>query len=73
MSKEMKELFPIDEELLKKLPNSWRDKALKEGKKEATKNIAKEMLSEGLPIEMIARVTKLDRLEIEALEKEFKD
>ncbi len=69
----MKELFPIDEELLKKLPNSWRDKALKEGKKEATKNIAKEMLSEGLPIEMIARVTKLDRLEIEALEKEFKD
>ena len=44
-----------------KLPNSWEEK----GKKE----VVLEMLKEGASIEFIAKVTKLNHLEIERLKK----
>lgn len=68
---EIKQLDQQEAERIFELPNSWRDKGRKEGRqeglKEGKKQIAVEMLKEGLPIELIVKVTKLDRKEIEDL------
>src|SRR5690625_2138344 len=58
----MKEICQLDNaHEFTKLPNSWEEK----GKKE----VVLEMLKEGASIEFIAKVTKLNHLEIERLKK----
>jgi hypothetical protein len=47
------------------LRNSWRDK----GRQEEKRKIAIELLKEGLPTELVTKVTKLDRNEVEKLVK----
>ncbi|WP_407272729.1 Rpn family recombination-promoting nuclease/putative transposase [Radiobacillus sp. PE A8.2] len=77
LMKEIKELGPQEAEPILKLPNSWRDKGLREGREqgreegnqEATRNIAIEMLKQGLSEDVISKVTKLDSNEIRQLKK----
>ncbi|WP_407272722.1 hypothetical protein [Radiobacillus sp. PE A8.2] len=77
LMKEIKELGPQEAEPILKLPNSWRDKGLREGREqgreegnqEATRNIAIEMLKQGLSEELISKVTKLDLNDICQLKK----
>ena len=52
-----------------KLPNSWVEKGKKEGELDGKREIAINMLKEGLSIELIVRVTNLDYLEIVELSK----
>ncbi|ASN04219.1 RpnC/YadD family protein [Virgibacillus necropolis] len=62
----MEEIKQVDEsdEILK-LPISWEERA----KEKERRKIASEMLKEGLPIEVIVKVTHLDEEEIEAIKK----
>ena len=46
---------------------TWREKGIAEGIQKEKRQTALEMLREGLTIELIAKVTKLSRNEIEAL------
>lgn len=66
----MEQIKHIDEmdEILK-LPISWEEKGIEKGKEEEKRKIASEMLKEGLPIEVIVKVTHLDKEEIEVLKK----
>lgn len=82
---EIKQLDQQEAEQIFKLPNSWREKGKKEGilegilkgiqegrnegKMEEKKQIALEMLKERLSDELIAKVTKLSRNDIEELKK----
>ena len=66
----MKEISQLDNaHEFTKLPNSWEEKGKKEGREEGKKEVALEMLKEGAPIQFIAKVTKLNHLEIERLKK----
>ncbi|GAB3049819.1 Rpn family recombination-promoting nuclease/putative transposase [Virgibacillus ainsalahensis] len=64
---------------LLELPNSWEEKGIekgkevgkKEGKIDEKRTIAREMLKEGSSIEFIAKVTRLDKVEIENIKKEI--
>lgn len=81
LMEEIKQLDPQEAEQILELPNSWRDKGRqegiqkgiqegrKEGKQEEKRLIAIEMLKEGLPVELVTKVTKLDRIEVENLKK----
>src|SRR5690625_6321669 len=66
----MKEISQLDNaHEFTKLPNSWEEKGKKEGREEGKKEVALEMLKEGASIQFIAKVTKLNHLEIERLKK----
>jgi len=66
----MKEICQLDNaHEFTKLPNSWEEKGKKEGREEGKKEVVLEMLKEGASIEFIAKVTKLNHLEIERLKK----
>ncbi|WP_240468760.1 transposase [Gracilibacillus sp. YIM 98692] len=107
LMKEMHEFKPEELEFINQLPNSWRDKGLKEGrekglkegrkegvkqgikqgkeqgieqgikqgKKEGTQKtqeqIAKQMMREGLSLDMIERVTKVEMDKLESWKKEL--
>ncbi|WP_342746748.1 hypothetical protein [Virgibacillus phasianinus] len=67
----MEEIKRVDEkdEILK-LPISWEEKGIEKGRMDERKKIALDMLREGLPIDVIARITELDTKEIGALKKQ---
>jgi predicted transposase/invertase (TIGR01784 family) len=83
LMKEIKQLDQQESEQIFKLPNSWREKGIAEGIQKGRaegiqkgraegiqkekKQTALEMLREGLSVELIAKVTKLSRNEIEDL------
>lgn len=83
---EIKQLNEEEAEQIIKLPNTWREKGLKEGiqkgiekgiqkgleegRRVEKKQIALEMLREGITVEIIMKVTKLDRQEIEEIENQ---
>lgn len=73
LMEEIKQLDQIESDQIFKLPNSWREKGLKEGliegKMQEKRQVALEMLKEGLKMELIAKITKLDQKEIEELMK----
>ncbi len=50
-----------------KKKDMYKEEGLMEGKKEEQRNIAKNLLQENMPLEMISRATKLSRKEIEKL------
>jgi predicted transposase/invertase (TIGR01784 family) len=64
---EIKQLDQQESEQIFKLPNTWREKGIVEGIQKEKKQTAIEMLKEGLSVELIAKVTKLSRDEIEDL------
>lgn len=69
----MEEIKQVDEaDDILKLPISWEEKGIEKGKKDERRKIALEMLKEDLPIEVIARITHLDKVEVEMLKKENK-
>ena len=68
---EIKQLDNEEAEQIFKLPNSWREKGLKEGKMEEKRQIALEMLKEDLSVELVSKITKLTRDEIEELKKKI--
>lgn len=51
------------EEFVKKLPNSWRDKGLREGKKE----VARKLINKGYNTAEICDITELSENEVEEL------
>ena len=71
----MKEINELEnaEEILK-LPNSWEErgieKGIEKGIEEGIERVALEMIKEGFPIDVIAKVTHLDRQEIESIQKQ---
>lgn len=67
LMEEIKQLNQQESEQIFKLPNSWREKGIAEGIHKEKRQTAIEMLREGLSIELIAKVTKLSRNEIEDL------
>ncbi|WP_075980741.1 RpnC/YadD family protein [Bacillus massilinigeriensis] len=77
LMEEIKQLNPNEAEQIIELPNSWREKGReegriegrKEGKFEAKIEDAREMLKEGLAVDLIAKITKLNLKEIEELKK----
>ena len=83
LMEEIKQLNRVESELILQLPNSWRDKGLKEGREEGIKEgiqkgeieekrkIAFKMLREGLSLELIVKVTELDYSEIEELRNQI--
>jgi len=68
---EIKQMDDSDE--IMHLPISWEEKGKKEGKKEgeieARRKVALEMLKEGFTIDVIEKVTLVDREEIAKLKK----
>ena len=71
LMEEIKQLDNEEAEQIFKLPNSWREKGLKEGKMEEKRQIALEMLKEDLSVELVSKITKLTRDEIEELKKKI--
>jgi predicted transposase YdaD len=75
LMEEIKQLDNEETEQIFKLPNSWREKGLKEGKiegkMEEKRQIALEMLKEDLSVELVSKITKLTRDEIEELKKKI--
>lgn len=77
LMEEIKQLNRDESEQILKLPNSWIEKGIKQGRQEGMqvgkaeerKIIARQMLKEGLSIELIAKVTNLDKAEIEEISK----
>jgi predicted transposase YdaD len=77
LMKEIKQLDPQESEPIFKLPNSWREKGreegiqrgIAEGIQKEKRQTALEMLREGLSVNLIAKVTKLDPSEIEELRR----
>jgi hypothetical protein len=77
LMEEIKQLNQEESKQIFKLPNSWMEKGLQEGlqkglekgKLEEKRKIALEMVKEGLSTQLIARITKLNKEEIEALRK----
>ncbi|MFB3164567.1 DUF4351 domain-containing protein [Neobacillus sp. 179-J 1A1 HS] len=67
LMEEIKQLDKQESEQIFKLPNSWREKGIAEGIQTEKKQTALEMLREGLSVELIAKITKLSRNEIEDL------
>ncbi len=70
----MKEISQLENaEEFTQLPNSWEErgirKGIEQGIEEGEKKVVLKMLQEGLPIEVIVKVTDLDRDAIEALRK----
>ena len=66
----MEEIKQLEEaEQIFKLPNSWKEKGIQEGKIEEKRQIAYDMLKEGLSIDLIEKITKLGRNEIEEIMK----
>lgn len=63
LMEEIKQLDQKEAEQIFELPNSWKEKGRKEGKIET----ALEMLKEGLPVDLIAKITKFDQKEIHEL------
>jgi predicted transposase/invertase (TIGR01784 family) len=84
---EIKQLNQKETDQILKLPNSWRDKGLREGiqeglqkglqegklkgKMEEKKNIAREMLKEGLSMDLITKITGLDHKEVEQIKRDL--
>ena len=75
LMEEIKQLDQHESEQIIKLPNSWREKGIAEGIQKGIqkekRQTALEMLREGLSVEVIAKVTKLSRNEIEDLRELF--
>jgi predicted transposase/invertase (TIGR01784 family) len=69
LMEQIKQLNPSEAEQILELPNSWREKGRKEGKLEGKREDALEMLKEGLSVELIAKITKLDFKKIEELKR----
>ncbi len=67
LMKEIKQMDDADKIL--EIPISYEERGIERGKAEEAKRVAKEMLKEGLPKELIAKVTHLDLKEIEKLGK----
>jgi hypothetical protein len=80
LMEEIKQLNRDEAEQILKLPNSWKEKGIKEGiekgiekgKLEEKREVAIGMLREGLPIALISKLTKLGYEEIEHLKNSFK-
>ena len=51
------------------LPNSWEERGIELGIERGIEKVVLEMLKEKLPIELIAKVTQLDKDKIEELQK----
>ncbi len=69
----MKEISQLENaEKFTKLPNSWEERGIKKGRKEGREEVAFEMLKEGLPVDLIERVTHLDKEAIEKLQDQLK-
>ena len=58
LMEEIKQLNQEEAEQIFKLPNSWPEKGLKEGIEIKKRQIAHEMLKEGLPIDLNEKITK---------------
>lgn len=79
LMEEIQQLNRDESEQILKLPNSWREKGQKEGikvgqkegHKEAQRKIAYNMLKEGMPFELISKLTSLEFDEIEEISKQF--
>jgi predicted transposase/invertase (TIGR01784 family) len=73
LMEEIKQLNQDEAEQILKLPNSWKEKGIKEGIEKGIEKgkleVALEMLKEGLPITIISKLTKLGYEEIENLRK----
>ncbi|WP_318503095.1 hypothetical protein [Bacillus sp. T3] len=69
LMEEINQLDKQESEQIFKLPNSWREKGIKEGSTQARSEIALEMLKEGISLNSIAKITKLDFRVIEELKK----
>ena len=52
------------------LPISWEEKGIRKGIEQEQKKIVLEMLKEQLPIDLIAKVTHMDKEAIEELKKQ---
>jgi hypothetical protein len=65
LMREIKQLPQNEAEPILKLPNSWKEKGIREEREKITRT----MLKEGLSIEIIARVTGLRQEEIEKLKQ----
>lgn len=64
------EQMPNEErEHLMQLSNSWIEKGMEKGRVEEKKNIVVEMLKQGLAIDLISEITKLDREAIEDIKR----
>lgn len=68
-----KEIKHLDEsgEILK-MPIKWEEKGIEKGKMEEKRENVLAMLEEGLSIDLIARVTQLDKKEIENIKENLK-
>lgn len=51
------------------LPNSWEDRGVRKGLVQGKEEVALKMLKEGLPIDIISKVTDLDKEAIEKLKE----
>lgn len=66
----MREISQLENaEEFTKLPNSWEERGIRKGREE----VAFEMLREGLPIDLIEKVTHLDKEAVEKLRKKLND
>lgn len=66
----MEEVKQMDDaEKIMKLPISYEEKGIEKGKEEESRRVAKEMIKEGLSIDVIAKVTQLDMEKLEKLKK----
>ncbi|KXH82090.1 transposase [Sporosarcina sp. HYO08] len=66
----MQEISRLDnaEEFIK-LPNSWEERGIRKGIQQGKEAVIIKMLAEGFSIDTIAKVTEMDRNEIEKLQK----
>ncbi|AFC69924.1 transposase [Rickettsia amblyommatis] len=53
--------------LMNSLAHSWKQEGIEEGRKKEKITMAKEMKKEGLSLEAIMKITKLDKKDIEQL------
>lgn len=69
LMEEIKQLDPQESELILNPPSSWREKGIAEGIQKEKRQMAIDMLKEGLSLELIAKVTKFSCHEIEDLKE----
>lgn len=66
----MREISQLENaEEFTQLPNSWEEKGIRKGIEQGKEEVVLKMLEEGLPIDVIVKVTDLKREAIEALRK----
>nr|WP_106779472.1 hypothetical protein [Lysinibacillus timonensis] len=69
LMQEVKKLDTTERINIMELPISYEERGIKKGKEEATYKIAKEMIKEGLALELITKVTGLERQDLERLKQ----